>query len=254
MAKARMLHKSISVSMQVNSLPLQARLLFSWLIPHADDEGRLKGDPTYIKANVVPMTNWSPKNIKSWLEQMTDCGLIYYWQKNNEWFIEFAKWNDFQTIRKDRFVQSKLPSYKELNVNQTTTISQPSDNQQTPQYNISESNSREVNISESNGEQSVADDKTSQKYQLVNPKDFQPSTEGETAACEAWKKLEPNNPLALATTYLHAYKCGLPPHLFYVFTSEINQDSTIVNRGAVFNQKVKEYLAIKTETEKEDSA
>ena len=59
MAKARMLHKKISISLQVNSLPLPAKLLFTWLIAHTDDEGRILGSPKYIKATVVPMTNWS---------------------------------------------------------------------------------------------------------------------------------------------------------------------------------------------------
>lgn len=61
MAKARMIHKKISASTQVNRLTLPARLLFSWMIPHADDEGRIKGEPEYIKAVVVPMTRWSFK-------------------------------------------------------------------------------------------------------------------------------------------------------------------------------------------------
>jgi len=64
MAKARMLHKKISVSVQINKLTLPARLLFTWMIPHADDEGKLKGDIEFIKAMVVPMTIWSFKKIK----------------------------------------------------------------------------------------------------------------------------------------------------------------------------------------------
>ena len=44
MAISRMLHKSISHSIQVNRLSPEARLLFTWMIPHADDEGRIKGE------------------------------------------------------------------------------------------------------------------------------------------------------------------------------------------------------------------
>src|SRR3990167_3598798 len=109
MAKARMLHRSISTSSQVNRLSLPARLLFTWMIPHADDEGRLKGSAEYIKASVVPMTNWTFKRIKSYLEEIKSSGLIHYWQQNNEWFIEFAKWRQYQQIRKDRFEYSNLP-------------------------------------------------------------------------------------------------------------------------------------------------
>jgi len=37
-------------------------------------------------------------------------------------------------------------------------------------------------------------------------------------------------------------KRGLPSDRFYVFCSEIRQDNSIENPGAVFNQKVKSYL------------
>lgn len=148
MAKARMLHKKISLSMQVNELPLPARLLFTWLIPHADDEGRLKGDPKYVKGSIVPLTNWPPKMIRNYLELMNNNQLIHYWQENNEWFIQFCKWEDYQTIRKDRLEPSKLPSFNNGNDNQLSTKRQPSDNQQTAQANISKPNVIEVNKSE----------------------------------------------------------------------------------------------------------
>ena len=242
MAKARMLHTKISVSVQVNRLSLPARLLFSWLIPHADDEGRLNGDPEFIKARVVPMTKWSFKKIREYLEEIKNQRLIYYWQENDEWFIEFIKWNDHQTIRKNRFKPSSLPSYSKENDSQVATKCQPINNQKTPQSNISESNLNEVNKSEVN-ENSVAD-KSSYKGNgnIVNPKTFEPSSEGELAALEAWEKLEPENPTAFKTTYLHALGIGLPSSMFYLFTSEIRQDESVKNPGAVFNKKVKDYF------------
>ncbi len=82
-------------------------------------------------------------------------------------------------------------------------------------------------------------------YPITNPKSFSPSTEGETAALEAWNKLEPFNPFAFQTTYLWAYKKGLPPALFYQFTSKIQQDKFVENAGKVFRKKVKDYLKIK---------
>jgi hypothetical protein len=242
MAKARMLHKKISVSVQVNKLTLPARLLFTWMIPHADDEGKLKGDIEFIRAMVIPMTKWSFKKIKGYLMEMKDQGLIYYWQENDEWFIEFIKWKDHQYIQKDRFKPSDLPSFhkevdNKLDTNCIHEIITPS-----PQLNISESNLNEVNKSEVN-ESNVAD-KSSYKGNgdMVNPKTFKPSSDGELAALEAWKKLEPENPVAFKITYLHALSNGLPSSIFYLFTSEIRQDNTIKNPGAVFNKKVKDYF------------
>ncbi|HUW21125.1 MAG TPA: hypothetical protein VMW41_00480 [Candidatus Bathyarchaeia archaeon] len=241
MAKARMLHTKISVSIQVNRLTLPARLLFSWMIPHADDEGRLKGDPEYIKATVTPMTRWSFKKIGEYLNEIKDKGLIYYWQENGEWFIEFIKWNEHQTIRKDRFIRSNLPSYSKKNDNQVADTCQPTDNQETTQANRIKSNPIESNKSEFN-ETNADKNSFKRKYQIINPKNFNPNSEGKTAALEAWKKLEPANPCTFKTTYLNALRKGLPTNMFYQFVSEIQQDKSVKKPGAVFNKKVKDYL------------
>ena len=241
MAKARMLHKKISVSVQVNRLTLPARLLFTWMIPHADDEGKMKGDPEFIKATVVPMVKWSFKKILEYLEEIQDKRLIYYWQENGEWFIEFIKWNEHQVIRKDRFTPSDLPSYPKKNDNKKVDICQPTDNQEPTQANGIESNPREFNKSESN-EIGNADKPYKGNGIVISPKDFKPSSEGEVAAFEAWKKLEPAAPWSLSSTYLHAHRKGLPANLFYQFVSEIRQDNSIKKPGAIFNKKVEEYL------------
>jgi len=86
-------------------------------------------------------------------------------------------------------------------------------------------------------------------FQVIAPKGFQPSNEGEAAAYEAWNQLEHNNLLAFSTTYYRAYKLGLPPALFYQFVSEIKQDESIKNRGAVFNSKLAGYLEQKANKE-----
>lgn len=78
--------------------------------------------------------------------------------------------------------------------------------------------------------------------ELIDLKRFIPSNAGETAALEAFVALEANNRPAFTTTYYQAYKRGLPVDRFYQFTSEIEQDRTIRNRGAVFNKKVNDFL------------
>jgi len=66
-------------------------------------------------------------------------------------------------------------------------------------------------------------------------------TPGETAAYNIWKRLEPNNPLSLITTYLWAHNQDFPTELFYVYASEIEQSNSR-NKGAVFKKKVQEYF------------
>ena|SRR3989344_7509540 len=246
MAKARMLHKKISISLQVNSLPLPAKLLFTWLIAHTDDEGRILGSPKYIKATVVPMTNWSTILIQNYLKQMCSIGLINYWQENNEWYIEFAKWEDYQSIRSDRYEPSKLPSFTKENDNHLTTKRQPNDNQTTPQDNVSKSNVIEIKKSEY--KEKIADKYPDKRKTtdlnsdvIEDPNSYPIKSAGDAAAKTAWEKLEPNNTRAFYSTYLNASRKGVPPSYIIQFISEIKQ-SKAKSPGAVFNTKVKNFL------------
>jgi len=246
-----MLHAKISVSLQVNKLPESAQLLFTWMISHADDEGRLKGDAESVRALVVPMKHWSLKRMESYLDAIKNEGLIYRWQENNEWFIEFVKWTDHQYIQKDRFKASTLPRYSKESGHTLDTERVQTGNNSSPQANISESKEKEIKRSEENiSETENKQDKTnSPKTEpnkegkgWVNPKTFQPSNEGELAALDAWDKLEHYNPMAFKLTYLTALYKGLPPDKFYQFVSEIKQDPTVEKPGAVFNSKVQAYF------------
>jgi len=237
MAIARMIHKKISISLQVNKLSIEEKLLFTWLIPHTDDEGKIKGDPAYVKALVTPYLDWTIIQTKEFLLSLHKIGLIYYWEVGSEWFIEVVKFFEHQQLRKDRIQKSLLPSYKKNSDNQQSTKLQPNVNQLSTQYNVIESNIVESNKSESTFNEKIAFQKS-----VINPKTYKPINECELAALEAHATLEPHNPLAFQTTYLWAAKSGLPTDLFYSYTSEIKQDATILNKGAIFITKVKEYL------------
>jgi len=243
-----MLHAKISVSLQVNKLPEPAQLLFTWMISHADDEGRLKGDAESVRALVVPMKHWSLKRMESYLDAIKREGLIYRWQEKNEWFIEFVKWTDHQYIQKDRFKASTLPEYDKEIVDTLDTVRIQTGSTSSPQAKVNEVKERERKTSESNlnepsqTKDNAQDTKPNKGKEWANPKTFEASTEGEVAALEAWNQLEHFNPMAFQVTYLTALHKGLSPDKFYQFVSEIKQDPTIQNAGAVFNQKVKDYL------------
>lgn len=147
MAQRRMLNKSISVSMQVRKLGIEAALLFTWMIPHADDDGRLKGNPEEIGALVAPMFTWPPKVIESYLEKMEASGLISRWKVDAQKVIELTGWLRHQQIRKDRYQPSKLPSkdgaYNGLpGDNQTVT----NGSQMTAQYSLEKSSEDEKSV------------------------------------------------------------------------------------------------------------
>ena len=242
MAKARMVHNKISRSLEVGELSIEGQLLFTWLITHADDDGRIIGDLRYIKITVVPQLDWSLELIKSYLDKMRGLGLIYFWQENNHWYIEFPKWKEHQYIAKDRYHPSLLPKHR--NVSQLSTNRIQDVDKINTQSNISEFNPNKVNKSEVSQKGDAVKNTLSYKG-LVNPKSYAPSSDGELAALETWKRLEPGNPFSFASTYLKALEKELPLRLFGQFASEIEQDKTVINRGAVFNKKVNDYFTQK---------
>ncbi len=75
----------------------------------------------------------------------------------------------------------------------------------------------------------------------VHPNTFKPANSDEYTALEAWQRIEPQNPNSFPL-YLSAIGRGLPSGLLLEFASEIEQDNSIKNRGAVFNKKVTDYL------------
>ena len=104
-----MISKSISVSKQVNKLSLGAKLLFTWLIPHCDDWGRMTGDPEVIKAIVFPMDNdYNPDIIEKCLIEMVSQRLIIRYVDDGEQYLCLPKWEIHQGSLTRR-TDSKLP-------------------------------------------------------------------------------------------------------------------------------------------------
>lgn len=106
MAEARLLRKKISRSERVNSLPIPARLLFTWMIPHLDVEGRMTGNPKLIQQTVLPLTNYTPPQVDKWLNMMQDLkddvtgeGLIERYEVGGNHYIEMPGFSTEQSPR-----------------------------------------------------------------------------------------------------------------------------------------------------------
>ena len=103
MAQRRMIDKRISVSEQVANLALEAQLLFTWMIPHADDVGLLPYSARTIKALVVPMVDAiTSESIGFQLESMEKEGLIEVFEWRGERFWRIVKFSETQTLKRDR--------------------------------------------------------------------------------------------------------------------------------------------------------
>jgi hypothetical protein len=107
MAQRRMIDKRISVSEQVANLPIEAQLLFTWMIPHADDLGLLPFSARTIKALVVPMIDYlTTDSVALQLETMRKEGLIAKFEWKGDVFWRIKRFSDSQTLKKDRKPQT----------------------------------------------------------------------------------------------------------------------------------------------------
>lgn len=119
-ARARMLSPTISTSERVNLLSLKDALLYTWLLPHADDQGRLTGVPITIKALVVPLReDLSVEDVDRALSEMEDLELIqrYSAYEAGGWkvgkddrVIQINDWWDYQRLHDPQ--PSKYPAPK----------------------------------------------------------------------------------------------------------------------------------------------
>lgn len=116
MANRRMIAKNISTSRKVNRLTDRAALLYTWMIPHTDDYGRLEGDPLSIKAKVIPMRNVTEVQIEEDLESLEKNNLISKYEVNGERYLEIIGFENFQTFRADRPRRALYPEGGEVKI------------------------------------------------------------------------------------------------------------------------------------------
>ena len=111
MARGRMISKAISLDEKVNSLSDDTcRLLFTWLIPHLDCEGRMHGDAITVKSIVFPRRNISPGKVEKYLKELENFGLILRYSVNRNAYLCMKNFEKHQPgLQKTRESQSQIP-------------------------------------------------------------------------------------------------------------------------------------------------
>ncbi len=112
MARGRMINSTICMDKRVNRLSDDTcRLLFTWLVPFADVEGRTYGDPAVVRSWVFPRrTDISIEQVDGYLNEMHNLGLIVRYEVNDELYIWFPNFDKNQAgLRKEREAASIIP-------------------------------------------------------------------------------------------------------------------------------------------------
>ncbi|MGH7245782.1 MAG: hypothetical protein ACREBJ_04270 [Nitrosotalea sp.] len=240
MANRRMINISISYSPQVNKLTEFSQLLFTWTIPHLDDFGRISGEAEVLKAMVMPMSKRPTEEFEEAIMEMEKTKLVDRYSVEDKSILVFLGFERHQTGLEKR-TKSKYPNRDGSYQITSEKFTEIPRNSKTTEAKRTEANSIKENIKAKRTELLKVADKNNYEN-LPEPKNHPFDDNEEYLAYEAWERLEPDNKKAFYTTYLPAAKKRLPAHKFGEFASEIEQDNTIKNPGAVFNKKVSEFF------------
>lgn len=112
-----MISKVISISEKVNELPdIFDMLLFTWMIPHTDDFGRLGGSPGKVKGLIVPMLDKTKQEIAESLQRLKNHGLIHWYEVDGEQFVQIIQFEKHQQGLHKR-TNSKFPEFPGISGN-----------------------------------------------------------------------------------------------------------------------------------------
>ena len=111
MPRGRFLSREISWDEKVATLSDDtARLLFTWMIPHLDREGRIQGNPNLFKAKVVPTLQISERRIEKYLDEMEKLCLIFRYTVNGFTYLSVPNFLKHQKgLKLDREAPSVIP-------------------------------------------------------------------------------------------------------------------------------------------------
>ncbi len=96
-ARARLLYHTISTSERIAGLGVKGALIFTWLLAHADDQGRYGGSAKKVKAEVVPfIEEITLEDVEKALAGMAKAQLIIRYASGSTSLIQIADWWEFQ--------------------------------------------------------------------------------------------------------------------------------------------------------------
>lgn len=113
MARGRFISKAISLDEKVDALSSDTvRLLFTWLIPHLDCEGRMYGDPQTVKSIVFPRRSMDVRTMQKYLDELVKSGLVQRYVNGGSTFLYFPNFGKHQPgLNKNKESPSEIPPF-----------------------------------------------------------------------------------------------------------------------------------------------
>ncbi len=108
MPRRRMIDPDFWSDGRVKHLTPTERLFFLGLISHADDEGRIQGNPTFLRSVIFPYDNFTLKQITKMRSHVLETNPnIKLYENSGEEYLYFEKWARYQKPSHPQ--PSKLP-------------------------------------------------------------------------------------------------------------------------------------------------
>lgn len=113
MAQGRMLKRRITLSKKMAALRTdKAPLLWFYMLPFTDVEGRIDADPEDIRDEILRKMRrgWTKEKIQDCLEQLHEVGLIILYSIDGKQYLQFTRHEEEQSLRRDKEAKSTLPA------------------------------------------------------------------------------------------------------------------------------------------------
>ena len=79
-------------------LPWEARLLQIGIINHADDQGRLKANPIYLRSLIFPYDDVKPAQVEEWLLLIEANSTVVRYEVDGKVYLQLPKWWEYQSL------------------------------------------------------------------------------------------------------------------------------------------------------------
>jgi hypothetical protein len=97
--KRRMLDAGLWANEKFAELPCMARLLQIGLINLADDQGRMKAHPAYLRSQLFAYDDVSLDDIGKWLEMIMANGTIVIYEAAGKEYLQLVNWWEYQSLQ-----------------------------------------------------------------------------------------------------------------------------------------------------------
>lgn len=232
MANSRLLYKKISYSKQVNEVSDHAQLIFSWMIPHLDNFGKIEGDAELIRAIVRPHRPLNEiEKIEASILELIKAELIIRYEVKGNKIIAYPNFDTYQKNGITKRTGSMFPDPDDDNSRnflESLRLSFRKEQKQNENINESERNANQSNVAVS-------------RQVFIDPNTFEPKNEHEKASLMAWGELEKHNPASFHI-FLDAVNRGVRAKRIEKMVEEIKKQKNIRIPSAIFKIMVDKYL------------